>query len=106
MSDTLLAKNKLFNMKKQLEILIQKKIRLENEIFILRKSIKGKQKSFEMKIKTSINLEAYDEKYQPTPETRNFIEENLPDVISLFKEFDDLNEEIFELLNETEKEDH
>lgn len=101
LSDTLVAKSKLENMKKQLEILLQKKIRIDNEILILKRSIKDKSKSIQLRIKTKVSLEAYHPETQdPTEETREFLKRELPEVIPHFLELDKLLDEIEELLRQ------
>lgn len=100
LSDVLLAKSKLESMKNQLEILLKKKIRIDNEILILKRSIRQKSKMTQLRIKTKINLEAYDqETLDATEETREFLNRELPDVIPHFLELDQLLEEIEDLLD-------
>lgn len=96
-----LQKNKLQAMKDQLDLLLSKKIRLDNEIKILRKSIKNKSKNFQISLKTSINLEAYSPELEPTLQTKEFLEENFSD-LSFLKEYDQLLEEIDDLLEEVQ----
>jgi len=103
LSDTVLAKNKLFNMKNQLENLLHKKIRIDNELKILKKSIKEKEKHLQLSLKTSINLEAFGTESEPTESTREFLTRELPEVIPQFIEFDQLLTEIDELLKEIEE---
>jgi len=103
LSDTLIAKNKLFNMKNQLENLLKKKIRLDNEILILRRSIKEKEKHLQIKIKTSINLEAFGPDLEPTEDTRTFISENIPELVPHLIQLDQLIKEIDEILQEFEE---
>lgn len=98
LSTAVLQKNKLANMKRQLEILLQKKIRLDTEIKILKKSIKKKSKSFQFSLKSQINLEAYNENQEPTSETRDLIEAVIPEAIPYLIEYDQLLNEIDLLL--------
>lgn len=104
LSTVVLQKNKLQNMKRQLEILLQKKIRLDTEIKILKKSIKKKSKSFQFSLKSQINLEAYDENQNPTSETQAFIEAVIPEAIPYLVEYDQLLNEIDELLFDNQEE--
>lgn len=103
LSDTLLAKNKLTNMKKQLEILLQKKIRLDNEILILKKSISKKNKSLTLKLKTSIALEAFNPEEVSIETRQEFLQRELPEVVPLFIELDQLTSEISELIQELDE---
>lgn len=98
LSTALLQKNKLKNMKDQLDILLRKRIRLNTEIKILKKAIKNKSKSYQFSLKSKINLEAYDENLDPNSSTRIFIEENLPEVLHVLTEYDLLLQEIEDLL--------
>lgn len=103
LSDTLIAKNKLFNMKNQLENLLKKKIRLDNELMILKRSIKRKEKHLQIKLKTSINLEAFGPDLEPTEESDNFISRELPELVPHLIHLDQLIREIDELLKELEE---
>lgn len=94
---------KLQSMKDQLDLLLSKKIRLDNEIKILRKSLKDKSKKFQLSLKSSINLEVFDPvDHEPTPESyqlliRSFSEEELQvirDFDILLGEIDKLEKEI------------
>lgn len=105
LSTAMLQKNKLQNMKKQLEILLQKKIRLETEIKILKKSIKKKSKSFQFSLKSKINLEAFGEDLEPTDFTREFLKETLSqETISTLIEYDQVLHDIDLLLEEFKEE--
>lgn len=104
LSDTLMAKNKLFNMKNQLENLLKKKIRINNEILILKRSIKEKEKHLQIKLKTSINLEAFGSDLEPTEDTQTFILANIPELVPHLLQIDQTISEIEELLREIDGE--
>lgn len=62
LDDVKLYKSKLSGMKDHLEALLKKKIRLDTEITILRRSIKNKEKNFALQVKGKVNLESqYDQ---------------------------------------------
>lgn len=96
----MMQKNKLENMKKQLDILLSKKIRIDTEIKILKKSIKEKSKTYQLSLKSKINLEAFDENQEPTDQTRSFLEASIPEVIPVLVEYDQILQSIDELLKE------
>lgn len=96
-----LQKNKLRNMKDQLEILLRKRIRLDSEIKVLKKSLTKRKKSFQLSLKTKISLEAFNpETLEPTEETVHFIEENLPECLPVLREYDQILREIEVLLED------
>lgn len=104
LSDTLIAKNKLRAMKDQLEILLSKKIRIENEIKVLSRTIKRKQKSFQLALRTNVNLEVYGEDDKPTPELLKLLEDNFTgDQLQQLREYDLLELEIQQLLEEVQE---
>lgn len=101
LSDTLIAKNKLKAMKDQLEILLSKKIRIENEIKVLSRTIKRKQKNFQLLLKTNVNLEGYGEDGEPTDELKKLLKETFTgDQLQQLYEYDLLELEIQQLLEE------
>lgn len=102
-SQAKIQKKKLQSMKDQLDLLLSKRIRLDNEIKILRKSIKDKSKKFQLSLKSSINLEAFDPvDHEPTTESNQLLIESfseaelqvLRDFDLLLREIDDLEREI------------
>lgn len=99
-----LQKNKLENMKLHLKELLKKKLRLESEIQVLKKSIKRKQKSFQLSLKTKINLEAFGEDLEPNSVSRNLLKENFSEEeIKIFQAYDSVLEDINDLLLEIEE---
>lgn len=54
-----LTKSKLGSMKDHLEALLSKKIRIETEIFLLKKAIKNQEKHLSLTIKNSVKLENF-----------------------------------------------
>lgn len=104
LSDTLIAKNKLRAMKDQLEILLSKRIRIENEIKVLSRTIKRKQKNFQLSLKTNVNLEGYGEDGKPTRELLQLLEDNFTgDQLQQLREYDLLELEIQQLLEEVQE---
>jgi hypothetical protein len=95
-SQAKIQKKKLQSMKDQLDLLLSKKIRLDNEIKILRKSIKDKSKKFQLSLKTSINLEAFDPvDHEPTRESNQLLTESFSEAeLQVFRDFDILLREI------------
>lgn len=95
-------KSKLESMKNQLEQLFSKKIRIDQEIRILRKSLKKKAESYQKITKTMINREAFDENWNPT-ENSTYLIENFLDP-QIFREIDKILREIEELFEEISEE--
>lgn len=90
-----LQKSKLISMKEHLDALLRKKLRIESEITILKKQIKGKLKISETKIKASIHLESS----QIVSDSQvEILREEYPDLFSALKEFDLLSSDIEELV--------
>lgn len=88
-----LQKSKLLSMKSHLNDLLRKKLRIETEIVLLRKQIKGKLKISETKIKASINLESSEEL---TNEQAELLRREHPDLFQELIDFDSLAREIEE----------
>lgn len=104
LDDVKLYKSKLSGMKDHLEALLKKKIRLETEITILKKSIKNKEKNFALQVKGKVNLESQSE--QPSvviQEDQILI--NLPknwdqETLLQFEELCEVSQEIDQLLKD------
>lgn len=105
LASTLIAKSKLKSMKNHLVSLLAKKARIENEVKILQKSIKNKSKSLEIHLKTKINLEAFNSDIFTLKTTQEFLESELPEVIPHILEWDELQLEIQEILEELSEEE-
>jgi hypothetical protein len=89
-----LEKSKLLSLKEHLNALLRKKLRLETEISILRKTIKGKVSTSEKKIKASIKLESSGE--LTDAEAKQLREEH-PELFSELVGFDNLIRDIAEI---------
>lgn len=94
LSTVQLQKSKLLSMKSHLNDLLRKKLRIETEINILRKQIKGKLKISETKIKASINLES---NMELSSEQAQLLRESHPELFQELLGFDSLTKEIEEL---------
>lgn len=103
LDDVKLYKSKLSGMKDHLEALLKKKIRLETEITLLRKSIKDKEKSFAFKMKNKVNLESSVEQPKVVELENSDYYITLPsdwsqEVLTLFEEFCQITQDIEEML--------
>lgn len=79
--------SKLKNMRRHLETLLAKKIRIELEIKELRKALKEKEINYERNLKLKLNLEAH-EVLEPLVESGQLNYMELAEELTLFKEFD------------------
>lgn len=99
-----LNKSKLLNMKNHLETLIRKKYRLELEIKSLKKRISKKVIESEKNFKLSVSAESTSLRDTLTKEEQFLLESEFSEgIIQDLKDFDLLEKEIIDLLQQTEE---